>query len=180
MPDCELMQDFHLPTRSCGGPSARAWAGSAMLIPDTPIVAAAPFISTLPVATVGGAIGRGLQAGGWPPPELFPIVPESTGAPGVRALLDALDFDARIHRARAVIVAEGCFEKRALAGRTLIGSATFEVATRARQAGVPAYAVLAENGLDSFDARILDLQAVLQARDARTLTAAGRKLATLI
>jgi hypothetical protein len=45
---------------------------------------------------------------------------------------------------------------------------------------VPAYAVTAENGLDCFDARILDLQVILEAGSARALTAAGTRLAELI
>jgi glycerate kinase len=146
-----------------------------VLIPDTPIVAAVSFTATLPAPSVAAAIGRGLRAGGLPQPELCPIIPERDGVGGVRELLDALDFDARMRRARAVVVGEGCLKER-----TLPSSATFEIATRARQAGVPAYAVLAVNCLDSFDARILDLQVVLEARNTRALTAAGRKLATLI
>jgi glycerate kinase len=63
---------------------------------------------------------------------------------------------------------------------TLAGSAAFELATRARQAGVPAFGITAENRLDSLDARILDLQAILEASTARALEAAGRKLASLI
>jgi hypothetical protein len=63
---------------------------------------------------------------------------------------------------------------------SLTDSATFEIATRARQGGVPAYAVLAENALDSFDARILDLQVVLRASGTSALLAAGRELALLI
>ena len=53
----------------------------------------------------------------------------------------------------------------------------FEIATRARQAGVPAYAVTGENELDAFDARMLDLQVILEARTVRGLAAAGTKLA---
>jgi len=143
-------------------------------------VAAASFTPTLLAPRVAATIGRGLRAGGTPQPELCPIAPESEGAAGVGELLEALDFDARMRQARAVIVAEACPNKRTPAGRSLIGSATFEIATRARQAGVPAYAVLAKNALDSFDARMLDLQVVLEAGNARALIAAGRKLATLI
>ncbi len=67
--------------------------------------------------------------------------------------------------------------------QTLAGSVAFEIATRARQGGVPAYAVTGENLLDSFDARILDLQTIIEARDssraARRRTRAGRpRLAT--
>ena len=54
---------------------------------------------------------------------------------------------------------------------------TFEIATRARQRGVPAYAVTAANELNAFDARILDLQLILMARDVPALVSAGRKLA---
>ena len=60
---------------------------------------------------------------------------------------------------------------------TLAGSVAFEIATRARQGGVPAYAVTAENALERFDARILDLQLILQARSRDALVAAGRELA---
>jgi glycerate kinase len=154
--------------------------GSSVLIPDTPIVAATSFTATLPAPRVAAAIGRGLQAGGLPQPELYPISLEREGATGVRALLDALDFDAHMRQARAVVIAGRCPTERRLAGQSLIGSGIFEIATRARQAGVPAYAVLAGNALDSFDARILDLQIVLAARGARALIAAGRKLATVI
>ena len=80
-----------------------------------------------------------------------------------------------MHRARAVIVAA-----QRLREQTLTGSATFEIATRARQSGVPAYAVTGENRLDPFDARILDLQLILEADSARALVAAGRKLARLL
>jgi glycerate kinase len=80
-----------------------------------------------------------------------------------------------MRRSRAVVVAADRLEEQMLAG-----SVTFEIATRARQAGVPAYAVTAENRLDRFDARILDLQVILQARDARALAAAGRKLAQVV
>jgi glycerate kinase len=93
----------------------------------------------------------------------------------VRALLEALDFDARMRRARAVVLAQWRLQER-----TLAGSAAFEIATRARQAGVPAYAVTAENTLDAFDARILDLQVILEASTARALAAAGRRLAELV
>ena len=97
----------------------------------------------------------------------------------VRRELDALDFDAYTHRARAVIIADGRL-RSGTHGLALIGSATFEIATRARQAGVPAYAVFAEKTLGSFDARMLDLQVVLQAGNTAALIAAGRELAVLI
>jgi glycerate kinase len=144
------------------------------LVPRTLLVAARAFDERLSAPRVAAAIARGLSAGGWPT-DLCPIAPSEESRTDVRALLDALDFDARMRGARAVILAE-----RRLQEDTLAGSAAFEIATRARQAGVPAYAVTRENRLDSFDARILDLQAILEAGSARSLQAAGRKLADLL
>ena len=97
----------------------------------------------------------------------------------IHLALRTLDLDARLHRARAVIIAEGRL-KGGTHGLSLTGSATFELATRARQAGVPAYAVFSQETLDSFDARMLDLQVVLYATNTEALIAAGRKLARLI
>ena len=80
-----------------------------------------------------------------------------------------------MRRARAVVLAEWRLEEN-----TLRGSATFEIATRARQGGVPAYAVTAANALDPFDARILDLQVIVEARTMSALVTAGTKLARLV
>jgi len=147
------------------------------VISQTVLVASGRFADTLSADDVAQAIGRGLIAGGLPAPDLCPLDGHSHGEPpdDVRALLDALDFDARMRRARAVIVVE-----RRLRESTLRGSTAFEIATRARQGGVPAYAVTAENALDPFDARILDLQVIVQANTKRALAAAGRKLANLL
>ncbi len=140
-------------------------------IPQRVLVASGPFGPHLPAPAVLAAIARGLQADGAAEPDLCPL-PLSGD---VRALLDALDFDARMRAARAVVVCARRLEERALAG-----SVTFEIATRARQSGVPAYAITGENRLDPFDARILDLQLVLEAETAGALAAAGGKLATLV
>ncbi|MBO0769063.1 MAG: glycerate kinase [Solirubrobacterales bacterium] len=94
------------------------------------------------------------------------------GAPFV---LETLGFDQRMRAARAVVVGEGRLDRQTLAGK-LAG----EVATRARQAGVPCYAVVGENALDGFDTRILDLQMVLEASTPGELQAAGVKLAEII
>lgn len=144
------------------------------MIPRTLLVAACPFAEPLSAQRVTAAIARGLGAGGWET-DLCPVASEADSVRGVRELLDGLDFDARMRRARAVILGEA-----RLWENTLTGSVAFEIATRARQAGVPAYAVTGENRLDSFDARILDLQAILEASSARGLQAAGRKLAALV
>ncbi len=94
------------------------------------------------------------------------------GAPFV---LDLLDFDRRMRAARAVVTGEGRLDESSLAGKVVS-----EVATRARQAGVPCHAVVGQRGLDAFGLRILDIQAVLEAGTSRALTAAGRKLGELI
>ncbi|HEY7934535.1 MAG TPA: glycerate kinase [Solirubrobacteraceae bacterium] len=116
---------------------------------------------------MGGAAG-GLAGGLW---AAFGAQ-LSAGAP---YLLDAVDFDRRMRQARAVVLGEGRIDHG-----TLEGKAVFESATRARQAGVPAYAVVATNALDPFQARIMDLQVILEAGDERALTAAGRKLTRLL
>lgn len=94
------------------------------------------------------------------------------GAPFV---LGQLDFDARMRVARAVVVGEGRLDLGTLAGK-----APGEIATRARQGGVPCFAAVGSRTLDAFGARILDLQAVLEAGDADALEAAGRRLAALV
>jgi glycerate kinase len=143
--------------------------------PKQLLVASGPFGPRLSASAVAAAIARGIEEAGLPEPDICPLpLPEEDGE-DVRALLDALDFDARMRRSRAVVLAE-----RHLQEDTLRGSAAFEIATRARQGGVPAYAVTTENALEPFDARILDLQIILEARSVRTLAAAGRKLAQLI
>jgi len=145
------------------------------VIPRTLLVAARAFDGSLSAQRVASAIGRGLRAGGLPEPDLCPLTLESEAPAALRELLATVDFDARMRRARAVIVGIGRLEERAL-----LGSATLEIASRARQAGVPAYAVTGANALDPFDARILDLQVILEASNTRALVAAGRKLAGLV
>jgi glycerate 2-kinase len=78
--------------------------------------------------------------------------------PGAQLVLDAVGFDQRMRAARALIVGEGRLDSGALTGRAL-----GEAATRARQAGVPTHAVVGVNRLDRFDARILDLQEIVEA-----------------
>ncbi len=99
----------------------------------------------------------------------------ATLQPGAGYVLDALDFDDRLRAARAVIVGEGRLDRT-----TLEGKAAGEVATRARQLGVPAHAIVGENALTPFDARILDLQAILEAGDEPALEAAGARLVELL
>jgi glycerate kinase len=96
-------------------------------------------------------------------------------APGASFVLEAVQFDRRMRAARAVVTGEGKLDQQSLAGK-----AVSEVATRARQAGVPCYAVVGRRELDTFGARILDLEAVLEAGTAAELERAGRDLAQLI
>jgi glycerate kinase len=145
-----------------------------MLIATTPLILTGAFGSGLPAPRVALALAQGLRAGGVPEPDLCPLRPGlEDGA--IRARLDALELDERMRRSRAVILGEWLLEEP-----TLAQSAMFELATRARQSGVPAYAVSGENRLSAFDARMLDLQLILEASSVRGLTAAGRKLASVI
>jgi glycerate kinase len=77
--------------------------------------------------------------------------------------------------ARAVVVGEGRLDRGTLEGRV-----TGEIATRARQAGVPCHAIVGENAIDRFDARILDLQAIEVAATVEQLEAAGAALAAYL
>jgi glycerate kinase len=145
-----------------------------MLIATTPLIVTGAFGSGLSAPRVASALAAGLRAGGHPAADLCPLAPGlEDGA--LRARLDALELHERMLHSRAVILGEWLLEERALAH-----TAAFELATRARQSGVPAYAVTGENRLNCFDARMLDLQLIVEARSARALTAAGRKLATVI
>jgi glycerate 2-kinase len=137
----------------------------AKLIPETLLLASEPFGDRLSAEQVAAALARGLTAGGHPLVEQCPLT----------AGLAELGFDARMRRSRAVVIAAARLDER-----TLAGSLAFEIATRARQAGVPAYAVTACDELDSFDARMLDLQLVLEARDTPALVAAGKRLAAVV
>jgi glycerate kinase len=94
---------------------------------------------------------------------------------GAPFILDALGFDARMRRARAVVTGEGRLDRQSLAGK-----AVSEVAVRARQAGVPCHAIVGSRELDAFDQRILDLQAVLEASTLKRIEAAGERLAGLL
>jgi glycerate kinase len=134
-----------------------------MSIPDTLLLAVCALGADMPAQRAAEAIARGVRAGGMGEPDLCPIEDELPAG-----------FDVRMRRARAVIVGAERLDRG-----TLAGSAVFEIATRARQAGVPTYAVTGANELDAFDARILDLQVILEADGARGLSAAGRKLARL-
>ena len=96
-------------------------------------------------------------------------------APGAAFVLEAVGFDARLARARAVVTGEGRMD-----AQTLMGKIAGEVAVRARDAGVPCHAVVGKNDLDPRDARILGLGQIVEAGDDAALETAGRELAGLI
>jgi hypothetical protein len=118
------------------------------------------------------ALAKGMTADGAPEPKVFPLPGENSQ---IRVALDERGFDEQMRASRAVVLLVATLQES-----TLAGSAAFEVATRARQSGVPCYAVTAANELDSFDLRILDLQVVFEAATTHALSAAGRRLAEII
>lgn len=132
---------------------------------STVLVAAEAFGGKLDAARVAQAIGRGVQAGNAKlqadpcPIEQLPK-----------------DFDERMHRAHALLIAAPRLSHEMLLRRDVV----FELATRARQTGVPCYAIALSNELDLFEARILDLQLVLEADSERGLTSAAKRLASLM
>jgi glycerate kinase len=95
--------------------------------------------------------------------------------PGAAFILQALGFDARMRAARAVIVGEGRIDPT-----TLEGKIASEIATRARQAGVPCHAIVGANAIDGFSARILDLQVILEAGTPEQLADAGERLGRML
>jgi len=95
--------------------------------------------------------------------------------PGAAFVLDAVGFDGRMQAVRAVVTGEGQLDRQSLAGK-----AVSEVATRARQAGVPCYAVVGSCQLDRFGQRILDLEGVIEAGTPAELERAGTELSGLI
>jgi glycerate kinase len=146
------------------------------MISRTVLVLGGAFNEELDAERAAGAIARGLAAERRLECDLCPLEFDvGARADGVSKLLDEVDFDRRMRAARAVVLV--CAH---LDDRTLAGSVIFETATRARQSGVPAYAVTGHDALDPFEARIIDLQVILEANTPRALSAAGRKLATLV
>ncbi|HEX3975737.1 MAG TPA: glycerate kinase [Solirubrobacteraceae bacterium] len=95
--------------------------------------------------------------------------------PGAAFVLDEVGFDARLRSARAVVTGEGKLDMQ-----SLVGKVVSEVATRARQSGVPCHAVVGTRELDAMGARILDLDRVIEASTLTQLQAAGRSLAEVL
>jgi glycerate kinase len=99
----------------------------------------------------------------------------ATLEPGAAFVLDALDYDARMRAAGAVVVGEGRLDQT-----SLVGKAVGEAATRARQAGVPCFAIVGTDALGAFGARILDLQRVLEAPTLEAMADAAASLAPFL
>jgi glycerate 2-kinase len=95
--------------------------------------------------------------------------------PGAAFVLDEVGFDARMRAARAVVTGEGRLDMQ-----SLVGKVVSEVATRARQSGVPCHAIVGSRELDSMGARILDLDRVIEASTVKELEAAGTALADVL
>jgi glycerate kinase len=118
----------------------------------------------VPMTGAGGGLAGGLWA--------------QLGArlvPGPGFVLEQLGFDARMRAARAVVAGEARLDAGTLDGRV-----AGEIATRARQSGVPCHAVVAVDAIDRFDARILDVQAIVEAATIADLEAAGERLARFL
>lgn len=145
------------------------------LIPRHLLLACEPFGARLSAAAVLAALGRGVNAAGLPQSDLCELPSHDRLDGDPRVLLDRLNFDARMRGARAVLIGAAQLHEN-----TLSGSLAFEIATRARQSGVPAYAVTGQDSLSSFDARILDLQTIVQGRSAAALVKAGERLGRVV
>jgi glycerate kinase len=92
--------------------------------------------------------------------------------PGAAWVLDAIDFDARLRRARAVITGEGRLD-----AQTLEGKAVEEIAVRGARAGVPVHVLAGSIALDAQAAEQLELASTCQASGLAELEDAGRTLA---
>jgi glycerate 2-kinase len=94
---------------------------------------------------------------------------------GAAFVLEAINFNERMRAARAVVVGEGKLD-----ATTLEGKIAGEIATRARQAGVPCHAIVGTNAIDRFSARILDLQVIQEAGTQQQLQQAGEHLGRML
>jgi glycerate kinase len=136
-------------------------------IPTVVLVAPQRLGGDLPAAQAADAIVRGLRAAGW---ECDPCPLGETAVS-----LEAAGFDRRMRVARAVVTGGAALDRGRLTGTVLA-----EVATRARQGGVPCYAVVGRDATDRFDRRMLDLEAVVEARTVAALERAGAEIASML
>jgi hypothetical protein len=146
------------------------------VISETVLVLAGRLGERLDAERVADAISRGLVADGHLECDVCTLETDiGTRSDDASKPLDHAGFDQRMRAARALVIACEHLDDHALAG-----SIAFEAATRSRQSGVPTYAITGHDALDPFEARIVDLQVILEASAMRALSTAGRKLAGLI
>jgi hypothetical protein len=147
------------------------------LLPHKILVLAEPYPGRLSSARVASAIARGLRTTATYDVECHPREdPQTSAADPLPAGAGARSLDALpLAQARAVVLADHALGDGAPPQR-----AVFEIATRARQGGIPAYAVSGVRRPDLFQARMLDLQVVLYARGERALARAGEELGALV
>ncbi|CAB4868413.1 unannotated protein [freshwater metagenome] len=91
---------------------------------------------------------------------------------GSRFILELLGARERMLAARALIIGEGRLDATTLEGK-IVG----EIATDARQNGVPCHAIVGQDALDLFGRRILDIQTVTEAGTLGALEDAAAALA---
>lgn len=94
---------------------------------------------------------------------------------GAAWVLDQIGFTPRMLAARVVITGEGSLDRQ-----TLLGKAVGEVATRARQSGVPCHAIVGRRSMSEFDARILDFESITQAGSPEEIAGAAAALADVL
>jgi glycerate 2-kinase len=82
--------------------------------------------------------------------------------PGAALVLDVAGFEARAKESFAVVTGEGRLDEQTLGGKVVL-----EVTTRARQAGVPCYAVVGTDALDAFAHRLMNVEVEAAAHDRR-------------
>src|SRR4051794_9315070 len=95
--------------------------------------------------------------------------------PGASFLLDAPGYHPPLRAAAPGLLGGGRPDQTRPPGKVL-----GEAATRARQAGVPCFAIVGTNALDLFSERILDLQRVLEAPTLDDVEAAAESLADVL
>jgi glycerate 2-kinase len=92
--------------------------------------------------------------------------------PGAAWVLDTIDFDGRLARARAVISGEGRLDAQTLEGKLLS-----EIARRCAAAGVPLHALVGSVALGGETLAQLSFASIRAAGDTVALEGAGRALA---
>jgi glycerate 2-kinase len=119
-----------------------------------------------PRGITGGGAAGGLAGGLW-------AAHEARLEPGAPFVLRALDFDARLRGADAVVCGEGRLDAQSGEGK-IVG----EIAARARRLGMPAHAVVGQNALSEQASVALGLASVIEARSLEELERAGEALAS--